>query len=204
MEVALALLRAGVDVDDEDIEDLLLRGQDILNVADDTGATLLHYTSWRYSPSVNRLLLRLGADPHIRDNDGRTPLFNAIFRGENEDRVSKNAEVLLEGGANIDTADIRGLAPLLYAISMSSVSDTRLKLMLGDAYTPSPRGASGPVPLHTLIKMMRRAENRMDVVLALALSLGIANELTHRVNPSDLSDLGKEARKLLMQELREV
>ncbi|KDQ07842.1 hypothetical protein BOTBODRAFT_139514, partial [Botryobasidium botryosum FD-172 SS1] len=124
---------------------LLLHERAILNVADDTGATLLHYTSRRSPPSIIRLLLRLGANPHIRDKNGRTPLFDAIFHGTHEQHVSENVAALVEGGAEIDTTDVHGLTPLLHAISTSSASRIGLLLNLGANLSSGP--ASGPVPL---------------------------------------------------------
>ncbi|KDQ07887.1 hypothetical protein BOTBODRAFT_38446 [Botryobasidium botryosum FD-172 SS1] len=202
VKAVLALLKAGADIDTNDTEvmSFLLQEKAGFNVADDTGATLLHHTSRRSSPFVNRLLLTLGASPHIRDTNGRTPLFDAIFHGEHEHYIYENVVALLEAGAGIDAMDDCGFTPLLHAISTSSVSCTRLLLSLGAHSSSGP--ACGPVPLRTLIKMVRQAG--MDVVLVLVLWLGIdINGSGYRMNPSDLSHSEKAGCMILMGELRE-
>ncbi|KDQ07888.1 hypothetical protein BOTBODRAFT_591041 [Botryobasidium botryosum FD-172 SS1] len=201
VKAVLALLKAGADIDANDTEvmSFLLQEKAAFNAADDTGATLLHHTSRRSSPSTNRLLLKLEASPHIRDNNGRTPLFDAIFHGEHEDYISNNAAVLLEGGARIDAVDIRGFTPLLHAISTASVSRTHLLLNLGAHLSSGV--APGPVPLRILIEMTRQAG--VEVVLVLVLRLGIdINKSGHSMNSSDLSDSEAEGCKLVMRELR--
>jgi ankyrin repeat protein len=72
---------------------------------------------------VRRLLDR-GADPNIRDDQGRTPLFwacSVVARGPAEDGAAPNyaevAAILLERGAEIDARDHIGRTPPLMAIA---------------------------------------------------------------------------------------
>ncbi|KDQ10756.1 hypothetical protein BOTBODRAFT_115319 [Botryobasidium botryosum FD-172 SS1] len=155
-EVVSSLLKAGADVDVEDTEavSLLLQGAAILNVADDTGATLLHYTSRRSSPSVNRLLLDLGADPRICDNSGHTPLFDLIYRGD---------------------------APLLHAISKYSVSHTSLLLKLGTSLHSEL--APGPASLRFWAAMTEQGEMDIVLALVLRLGIDI-NESGRKTDQS--------------------
>jgi ankyrin repeat protein len=49
----------------------------------------------RYCLDVVKLLLERGADPNVKDDDGKTPLHYAAWKGHH-----KVVELLLEHGAN--------------------------------------------------------------------------------------------------------
>jgi len=51
---------------------------------DRTGATVLHKAAANSDPSVLRLLLQAGAEPYLRDSDGRCALTTALLSGNQE------------------------------------------------------------------------------------------------------------------------
>ena len=59
---------------------------------------------------IMRFLLDNGADPHVRNNLGETPLLESAELG-----FQKGVELLLQHGAKVDTADNDGNTPLLAA-----------------------------------------------------------------------------------------
>lgn len=66
-------------------EHLLLRGADISHrCQSDDGCTVLHTAAAYGRLHCIRLLLRYGADPHARNDDGQTPYDTAIDRQESD------------------------------------------------------------------------------------------------------------------------
>ena len=87
---------------------LLDHGADI-NADDNAGVTPLMYAVQEKHLTLVDLLLIRGADPNLAANhlEGRTALHSASFDG-----LLEIAERLVEGGANVDQVDKRGVSPL--------------------------------------------------------------------------------------------
>ncbi|KAJ5129892.1 uncharacterized protein N7515_005931 [Penicillium bovifimosum] len=82
---------------------------------------LAHGTHWWYEPAI-RYLLQHGADPNARNVTGKTPLCNAVSRGElGGHRQLEITQILLEAGADPNITATCGYTPLAM-----SAHDTKL------------------------------------------------------------------------------
>jgi ankyrin repeat protein len=73
-----------------------------------------------------RQLLERGADPNVRDGDGRTPLFSAVLGGS-----VGLVGLLLESGAEVDARDNDGWTPLHFAAQEYEPEIARLLVARG-------------------------------------------------------------------------
>jgi hypothetical protein len=98
----------------ECVELLLARDGDALELdaVDKDGDTALHLAAWKNHPTIAQLLLQAGADPTVRNRNGRTPLDVAQSRGHQQCKALLQAALaepqrprsLLKARALIDTA----------------------------------------------------------------------------------------------------
>lgn len=88
-----------------EIVELLLQNGAKTNIADDRGATALHYGA--AYPGIASILIGKGADANAHDILGRTPLHWAANLGK-----ADGAEALMKRGANVSAADRFGATPL--------------------------------------------------------------------------------------------
>ncbi|KAJ5856590.1 uncharacterized protein N7529_010534 [Penicillium soppii] len=101
------------------------------------GDTILHQlaqgTHWWYEEAI-RYLLQHGADPNARNDQGNTPLSNAVLQGElGGHRQHIIAQILLEGGADPNITALCGLTPL----SLSAHNTQLFQLLLNNGAIPS-------------------------------------------------------------------
>jgi ankyrin repeat protein len=68
-----------------------------VNLANDSGDTLLMLAAYHGHPEAVRALLGRGAEPDRANDRGQTPLAGAVFKGEDE-----IAALLVEAGADAD------------------------------------------------------------------------------------------------------
>jgi len=80
------------------------------------GNTPLHCATRWGRAEVVELLLRYGADVNVQNEDGITPLHNAVRGGDSQDECVKMVNLLLSHGANAEVADIKGKTPQRWAL----------------------------------------------------------------------------------------
>ncbi len=89
--------------------------------------TLLHHDANHGHGGRIRLLLKHGADPNIRDAEGRTALHLVSARGTGAEAIRD----LVEAGAQVDARDQADRTPLELASSASSQAAARTLVALG-------------------------------------------------------------------------
>ena len=120
---------------------------------DRNGTTLLHLAAKRGRSMVVRELLRVGADPNVRDRDGCTALHKVCTYSKRSTREEYNRRLdatvaLLEANANPNAQDEDGWAPLHCATIADAFEDTRIFSTLIDAGAdPNVRTSSSSTPL---------------------------------------------------------
>lgn len=113
-----------------------------------TASELLHQAALRGQTASIEMLLKLGADPNVRDKHGRTALHDACLK----DRVVA-ARLLLDGGARIDVHDENGATPLHDAALGGS--GKAIELLLSRKADIDSRDSEGRTPLDYALKMDR-------------------------------------------------
>lgn len=81
-----------------------------VNLADEAGCTLVHYTAFCGKKEIAEFLFEEGANNNEVDREQRTPLHYAVSKGHEE-----MVEFLLEKGANSNIADHQGGSLLHFA-----------------------------------------------------------------------------------------
>ena len=111
-EGATPFLRASQSSDVELMKFLLEKGADpkiftqnkVTPLAVASGIAWVEGVTYEHSPEANveavKMLLALGLDPNVQDNDGRAALHGAAHKGRNE-----VVKVLVDGGAKLDLRD---------------------------------------------------------------------------------------------------
>ncbi|WP_080354869.1 ankyrin repeat domain-containing protein [Stenotrophomonas maltophilia] len=124
---AKALLDAGAEID----------------APSDNGSTALHIPN---SPEVTQYLLSLGADPNVRDNFGRTPLFDLLFHSGHSIEALYLVRAFLASGADVNAIDHAGAGVLTYA----HAREETMHALLDAGYNPLDKslGSSGQTLLH--------------------------------------------------------
>ncbi|WP_313802759.1 ankyrin repeat domain-containing protein [Sphingobium sp.] len=121
-------LKAVKDADGQKVTDLIQKpGSTVINSRDvTTGDTALHLVVARRDNTWLTFLLAKGANPNLTDNNGNTPLMDAV-----QARFEEGARTLLAYNAQVDKANGSGETPLIRAVQLRDVGLVRLLVAQG-------------------------------------------------------------------------
>jgi ankyrin repeat protein len=125
-----------------DVMDALLDAGASLEVKDGEGATALSYACLGDSVGAVRILMNRGANIHVRDIYGYTPLFLAAGKPQMVAR-------LLAAGADVNAVDNEGDGPLVMAIGHS---EEAVRLLIEAGADVNQPGRNGETPMFQAIK----------------------------------------------------
>lgn len=115
------------DIDFDILEKLLESGEDVNAVSEATGQSILHEVAASWDKSVAEFFLQKGANIHLQDHDGKTPLHVASST-DHEEMV----EWLIENGAELQSRTfIEKQTPLHYAARYDSLQAMEILLQKG-------------------------------------------------------------------------
>ena len=120
-----------------------------VNKCDGYGRMALYYAAAHNRLFMMKALIKAGADPNVRANDGYgwTPLICACCSG-----YEKAARLLLKAGAEYRTSDKRGWTPLHYACRNGYPLTVRLLLDAGA--DPDSFDFNGSAPLNRVPRIL--------------------------------------------------
>lgn len=121
-------LKAVKDADGQKVTDLIQKpGSTVINSRDvNSGENALHIVVARRDATWLGFLLAKGANPNLTDNDGNTPLMDAV-----QGRFEEGVRTLLSNGAQVDKANGSGETPLIRAVQLHDVALVRLLVAQG-------------------------------------------------------------------------
>lgn len=133
---ATAALLAAANGHEELTRMLVERGADV-NAVDAAGFTLLHSAAAHMPPPMVRWLLARGAKPDLANTDGgRVPKGEIALKGLTPLMLAapyapkETLQALLDAGANVNSADVRGMTPLMLAVASERQSPAAVRLLL--------------------------------------------------------------------------
>ena len=121
-------LKAVKDKDGEKVTNLIQKpGSTVINSRDvSTGENALHLVVARRDATWLSFLLSKGANPNLTDNDGNTPLMDAV-----QGRFEEGVRTLLTYKAQVDKGNNSGETPLIRAVQLRDVGIVRLLVAQG-------------------------------------------------------------------------
>ncbi|WP_336974620.1 ankyrin repeat domain-containing protein [Sphingobium aromaticiconvertens] len=121
-------LKAVKDRDGDKATKLLEKpGSTVINSRDvTTGENALHIVVARRDSTWVNFLLAKGANPNLADNDGNTPLMDAV-----QVRFEDAVQSLIARGAQVDKSNDSGETPLIRAVQLRDVGLVRLLVTNG-------------------------------------------------------------------------
>ncbi|WP_176592956.1 ankyrin repeat domain-containing protein [Sphingobium sp. EM0848] len=121
-------LKAVKDADGQKVTDMIQKpGSTVINSRDvSTGDTALHLVVAKRDNSWLTFLLAKGANPNLTDNNGNTPLMDAV-----QARFEEGVRSLLTYNAQVDKPNGSGETPLIRAVQLRDVGLVRLLVAQG-------------------------------------------------------------------------
>ncbi|KAK8004467.1 hypothetical protein PG989_004186 [Apiospora arundinis] len=110
-----------------------------LDAQDYWGNTALHYAAFLELTDVAEFLLARGADPNMKNKDGRTPIFNKF--------TPENLDLFVRYGARLQETDTRG-DTLLHLASRSWQARDLVRWLLAHGVRSDSPNAKQQLPLH--------------------------------------------------------
>ena len=125
---AYNFLKAVKDKDGQKATDLLQKpGSTVVNSRDvNSGENALHIVVARRDATWLAFLLAKGANPNLADNDGNTPLMDAV-----QGRFEEGVRTLLTFKAQVDKTNDSGETPLIRAVQLRDLGLVRLLVAQG-------------------------------------------------------------------------
>lgn len=108
------------------VKEYLEKDPSLLNKKNEGALTPLNLAAEQNKPEVAMLLLDLGADPYIGDNENSQPIHLAAVSGS-----IPITELLLSHGVDIDSRDINEMTPLLFAASRGQLEMINFLILHG-------------------------------------------------------------------------
>jgi ankyrin repeat protein len=103
------------------VAELLIRGGD-LNATNDQGLAALHVSAVSHQVAAITALLAAGANPNVKDNQGRTAVHLLLTEKWPWDGVVDTLSALVKGGASLSVPDNSGKTPLHYLAALGDRS----------------------------------------------------------------------------------
>jgi ankyrin repeat protein len=121
-------LKAVKDKDGQKVTDFIQKpGSTVINSRDvTTGENALHIVVARRDASWLTFLLAKGANPNLTDNEGNTPVMDAV-----QGRFEEGVRTLLSYRAQVDKPNDSGETPLIRAVQLRDVGLVRLLVAQG-------------------------------------------------------------------------
>ncbi len=121
-------LKAVKDKDGQKVTDLIQKpGSTVINSRDvSTGENALHFIVARRDATWLTFLLSKGANPNLTDNDGNTPLMDAV-----QGRFEEGVRSLLAYKAQVDKVNGSGETPLIRAVQLRDIGLVRVLVAQG-------------------------------------------------------------------------
>ena len=129
------------------VEFLLKSGADVDAQDNDNMTPLLCALQWWRGGAAAQLLLEYGANPHVRNKEGETPLHLA-----SQMNFSDIVALLLKIGVDVDARDNNDMTPLLSALEYVLRNDTVVQLLLVHGADVHVCTKDGETPLHLASK----------------------------------------------------
>jgi len=107
----------------EQVRNLLTQDPELLNLQNDLGLTPFNQAALSGKLEIMKMLVDMGADMNLGDNENSQPIHNAAVGGQ-----IPVLEFLLVQGVDIDARDDFGMTPFLFSCSYSQLETARFLL----------------------------------------------------------------------------
>lgn len=129
-----------------------------VNVQGTGGDTGLHRACWHVNQGAVQVLLELGADVNLQDDDQRTPL----MKSSTTSRSLQISELLIKAGANIHAIDKNGENALHHACKWDDIE--AIKFLISKGCRLDVRNKEGKSPINSLPRHSLNARHIKEYV----------------------------------------